>query len=371
MGFHALLKTAQGAAPSSMNYLRAFAQLGHSILLGILLMMLTIWIGQRTAKLQNRTKDKDRSSESLQGAINVLFFCFGMTGIMILVDDNIARAFAIGATIALVRFRVKMGNSMLSTAFLFSVVIGMACGVGNIPIAWSIALLYGLVTICLSAVLSWRSSVSERPLAPDFIPGQLIRDAQGNWKCRYPRYTATVDGLSGQLVSLLVKGKEVLVGRAASAARGGGASSGAVAEFDSPYTGRPGLSVVSKDYSLWWHFFSDSVAIECSAASAGDSEITLFLTKNVSPLSRPYAARSRHLSALAQRANAVVGETGISAVARGDVPLVFHAPALEVAGSSNGKWAHGITLSGPVGSRWAAEVQIGPSSSTIPPPEAP
>ena len=66
------------------------------------------------------------------GSANVLFLCFGMTGIMILVNNNLARAFAIGAAIAVIRFRIKFDGKGLGSSLFFGVLVGMACGVGQV-----------------------------------------------------------------------------------------------------------------------------------------------------------------------------------------------------------------------------------------------
>ncbi len=71
------------------------------------------------------------------GASNLLFLCVGLTGLMLLVNDNLARAFAIAAAIALVRFRVKLDQKSINASLLFAILAGMACGLDAIELAWT------------------------------------------------------------------------------------------------------------------------------------------------------------------------------------------------------------------------------------------
>lgn len=91
-------------------------------------------------------------AELLLGSANVLFLCFGMTGIMILVNNNLARAFAIGAAIAVVRFRIKF-NSQGSMLF-FGVLVGMACGVGQIATAVGVTFAYAILQAVVIILMS-------------------------------------------------------------------------------------------------------------------------------------------------------------------------------------------------------------------------
>jgi len=372
MGWQAVMKTAQKATQGQMDYVQVISQLGQSVVLGVLLMQLTFWVTRRTASLRARERD-DSPTESFHGAISVLFFCFGMTGVMILVQDSIARAFAIGAAIALVRFRIRVGN-VLSSAFLFSVVIGMACGVGNLPVAWSLAALYSLVSIIVFATVTRQSLTTPGRPTADLAPGQLIRNAKGNWTCQFPRYMATVDGVTGKLTSLLVKGDELIrrvTAESSGSTQGATTFSTSVAEFDSPYARQCGLLVSHPGFSLWWHFLSDGIIIECTAASESAPEMIMLFTRNLGPLSRPYPARSRYLRELVRQDSAMTGDTGKSAVTRGGTPVVFYAPDIQTIGQGSGKQAHGIILSGAIGVRCAAEIQIGPATPQMPAPSIP
>src|SRR3954468_13858624 len=81
--------------------------MGHSAVIGGMLMAFLYFALVRAKKTG---KGDANPSEILIAASNVLFMGFGMTGVMILVNNNLARAFAMGAAIALIRFRIKVDN---------------------------------------------------------------------------------------------------------------------------------------------------------------------------------------------------------------------------------------------------------------------
>ena len=84
--------------------------------------------------------------------MNILYLCMGLSCVMILVNNNLARAFAIGAAIALVRFRIKLGKSSANSNILFSIVCGIACGLNELTLAWLSAGAYLLITLLVRIV---------------------------------------------------------------------------------------------------------------------------------------------------------------------------------------------------------------------------
>jgi hypothetical protein len=72
-----------------------------------------------------------------------------MTSVMVLVNNNLARAFAIGAAIALIRIRIKLAKNMSNSNVLFSIVCGIACGLNEMGLAWLSTGTYFLITISL------------------------------------------------------------------------------------------------------------------------------------------------------------------------------------------------------------------------------
>jgi hypothetical protein len=149
-----------------------FEYLLTSVVLGVFLMILAVWtsrkISEQFSGLQGALKTKGVDSpqgeigeilplsypELILGSANVLFLCFGMTGIMILVNNNLARAFAIGAAIAVVRFRIKFDSHGLGSTLFFGVLVGMACGVGQILTATVITAAYGILQMIIILLMN-------------------------------------------------------------------------------------------------------------------------------------------------------------------------------------------------------------------------
>jgi hypothetical protein len=151
-----------GLAASDITLLRAMQLLTHSVVLGLFLMLLTAWgTGQVARRFAgSASEEKISSAEIILGSANVLFLCFGMSGVMLLVSNNLARAFAIGAAIALVRFRIKVNAKTLSMALFYGVLVGMACGVDQVHIAWGITVAFGVLE---SAVIGIAVYFDRRP----------------------------------------------------------------------------------------------------------------------------------------------------------------------------------------------------------------
>jgi hypothetical protein len=131
--------------------MRPLLLLGHAVVLGIVIALLCRSVGRRLGEADN-----------VVGASGALFLCVGMAGVMILVADSLARAFAIGGAVALVRFRVKMAGRFQSFAFLYGVIAGMACGVGRIDVAWALTAIFGVL---LEGVLRVRKRAA-KPAVP-------------------------------------------------------------------------------------------------------------------------------------------------------------------------------------------------------------
>jgi hypothetical protein len=132
-----------GAAPTTDFAASVVLELyGHSVVLGFLLAI----IGYANLVVFNGSPEKiEQKIEYLSSSATILFLCVAMSGIIILVDNNLARAFAIGAALSLVRFRAKIGKSTSNTQLLFGVLIGIACGLHEFPVAWTSMLIYTIV----------------------------------------------------------------------------------------------------------------------------------------------------------------------------------------------------------------------------------
>lgn len=72
--------------------------------------------------------------------------------VILLIGNNVARAFSLAGAFALIRFRSAPGDPKDITYVFFSVVIGLACGMGYISYAVIFTLFVGLVMIVLWAV---------------------------------------------------------------------------------------------------------------------------------------------------------------------------------------------------------------------------
>jgi len=55
--------------------------------------------------------------------------------IWVIVQDNVARAFGLAGTIGLIRYRTIVRDPKDTTLLLFSMLLGMACGLGQYPVA--------------------------------------------------------------------------------------------------------------------------------------------------------------------------------------------------------------------------------------------
>ncbi len=131
---------------------------GHSLLLGIVLTATTYWM---LTHIGGEVKTKKKLKFVL-GSSNILFLCVGITALMILVNNNLARAFAIGACLSLVRFRVKLAQKSLSSNFLFGIIAGIACGLQMMNVAWIVTGAYVVIQMSLMFLLNWMSG-GERP----------------------------------------------------------------------------------------------------------------------------------------------------------------------------------------------------------------
>jgi uncharacterized membrane protein YhiD involved in acid resistance len=64
-----------------------------------------------------------------------VLLCLGGAMIWVIVQDSVARAFGLAGTIGLIRYRTIVRDPKDTTLLLFSMVLGMACGLGQYPVA--------------------------------------------------------------------------------------------------------------------------------------------------------------------------------------------------------------------------------------------
>lgn len=117
----------------------------------VLRMLVALLVGQLIAWVYSRAHGGLSYSQTFVQAIVLLSMVVAV--IMLVVGDSLARAFGLGAALAIVRFRTPIKDAR-DTAFLFlAVASGMAAGAGQLVIA-----LGGSVLICSTAAyLHWIS----------------------------------------------------------------------------------------------------------------------------------------------------------------------------------------------------------------------
>ncbi len=149
-----------------------------SLGLGLLLTALNVTVSRNIPR-SALAHDPD-APVTLAGVVlnssNIAFLCVGVTSVMILVASDLARAFAVAAAIALVRFRIKMSESSGSSLF-FAVIVGMACGVDQLWIALQLSLIF--VTLQLAFVVAAnRLTPKESPEASSIKPFALQLESE-------------------------------------------------------------------------------------------------------------------------------------------------------------------------------------------------
>ena len=174
---HVAKMAGDGATSIMLSDRQMFLLLLNSIGLGIILVIATFYEVKYLSEYSaldtvpdyDDDDDKDGSPESIKpkslkkkqttnleiflGASNLLFLCVGLTGIMLLVNNNLARAFAIAAALALTRFRIKLDQKSVNASLLFAILIGMACGLGEERLAWMSAGIYIVLFVILFIVV--------------------------------------------------------------------------------------------------------------------------------------------------------------------------------------------------------------------------
>jgi hypothetical protein len=128
-----------------------------SILLGSLLGIIT-YVNALQGLDDSKPKTNGAKKSLIIGASNIVFLCVGLTGLMVLVNNSLARAFAIGAAMALVRFRAKLGQKSQGSNYLFGVVIGIACGLNELAVAWVVTGSYIILQFSLFTILKFKKS---------------------------------------------------------------------------------------------------------------------------------------------------------------------------------------------------------------------
>jgi len=121
----------------------------HSLGIGLVLATVT-YLGTRSIYGRGQGSRQLNHFQLLLGSANLLFLCVGLTGVTLLINNNVIRAFAIVAALALIRFRVKLDQKSISVSVLFGVLAGMATGLQEVALAW---IMTGFYLVLLGALI--------------------------------------------------------------------------------------------------------------------------------------------------------------------------------------------------------------------------
>lgn len=120
----------------SLTPLRVLAILGSAIALGLIVSLVYILTHRREGYTQSFV-------------ISILILAPIVSIVILLIGNNVARAFSLAGAFALIRFRSAPGDPKDITYVFFSVVTGLACGMGYIAYAAIFTVVISLVMIIL------------------------------------------------------------------------------------------------------------------------------------------------------------------------------------------------------------------------------
>jgi hypothetical protein len=163
----------QGAVQQTLPMNQLISLMGQSVSMGVILASVT-FVAVRSIYGKQNLNSPAELFKLLIGSSNLLFLCVGMTGITLLINNNIVRAFAIIAALALVRFRVKLDQKNINASILFSVLVGTACGLQEVLIAW---VMIGFYVILLGALIILLTVFR---ISPAVVPEALPVEASTN-----------------------------------------------------------------------------------------------------------------------------------------------------------------------------------------------
>ncbi len=113
---------------ASLQFFRIAQSAAGGVILG-----LTTYLTHRKLDraLPSADPEGPRETERLISGFNSFFLSVAMTATMIAISNSLARAFALGAAMGLVRFRIKLDRKTVGMHMLCAVIYGVACGVGQ------------------------------------------------------------------------------------------------------------------------------------------------------------------------------------------------------------------------------------------------
>lgn len=166
-----LAQAVESVSPHAQDMMEILTLVAHSVGLGIALMFITIITSTRNGA-KSKTQEPLTVNDVLFNSSNVLYLCVGMTSVMLLVNNNLARAFAIGAAIALVRFRIKMDSKNFAMCLFYGVIIGMAVGVEQVVLAYALTVVFGVLQ---ASILLASKVVANRVVGPISVKKEEVK----------------------------------------------------------------------------------------------------------------------------------------------------------------------------------------------------
>lgn len=133
--FEELLNSSISETTFTIQYIGEVA--ATSILMGFVISLVYI-----------KTNKKNGFTSGFAAALIMLPFIISI--IILLVDNNIARAFSLAGAFALIRFRSALGDPRDMSYVLFTMAIGLACGTGFIAYGAVITLILCVLMIALN-----------------------------------------------------------------------------------------------------------------------------------------------------------------------------------------------------------------------------
>lgn len=110
-------------------------------------------IGWILGWVYKQTHTGDRFQHAIPHAQMLL--AVGGALIWLVVGDNLVRAFGLAGTIGLIRYRTRIRDPKDTTVLLFSMILGMACGLGQYAVA-------GIGVLFVAITLYWLSASHRR-----------------------------------------------------------------------------------------------------------------------------------------------------------------------------------------------------------------
>lgn len=135
--FDSIFDTA--ASDTSLTLLNLLASLGVALVLGILISLVYM-----------KTHKTRTPSQSF--ALTLVILPTIITIIILLVGNSVARAFSLAGAFSIIRFRSAPGDPKDITYVLFSMAVGLSCGMGYLLYGTIVAVILCVVIIILEAV---------------------------------------------------------------------------------------------------------------------------------------------------------------------------------------------------------------------------